>query len=146
MTQGSAPATEAARRFWASHGGDATTPEKLALGAESVFAQLQTGLARWVGAEGVHALTGRALELAQAAHPPLGAFSDAAVNRQVVEAAARAHGAGEVATSLITVIATLIDLLGRVVGEEMAVKMVEQTGAPRPHAASSSPGQGGRHG
>jgi hypothetical protein len=146
MTQGSAPAAEAARRFWARHGGDATTPEKLAAGAESVFAQLQTGLARWVGAEGVRALTGRALELARPAHPPLGALSGAAVDPQAVEAAARAHGAGEVATSLITVIATLIDLLGRVVGEEMAVRMVEQTGAPSPRGVRSTAGQGGRNG
>ena len=45
----------------------------------------------------------------------------------MIAAAVRAHGAAEVAAGMVALVATLIDLLGRIIGEEMAVRLVEET-------------------
>jgi hypothetical protein len=63
-----------------------------------------------------------------------------------VVSAVRTHGAPKVAAGMITVIATLIELLGRIIGEDMAVRLVEQTGAPSPREELSIPRQRGHHG
>ena len=44
----------------------------------------------------------------------------------------RAHSAAEVAAGMVALVAALIELLGRIIGEEMAVRLVEQTGIPSP--------------
>jgi hypothetical protein len=144
--QSSASATEAARRLWTRYASDKGSAEELATAAEHLFTHLEAGLARWVGAEGFRVLRGRALELAQTAHPALRDFSDGAWDVRVVASAVQANGARDVAVGIIAVIATLIDLLGRIIGQEMAVRLVEQTGAPSPRGQSSIPKQGERHG
>jgi hypothetical protein len=146
MPHNSASATEAARRLWARYAGDEATAEGLAAASERLFSELEARLARWVGAEGSHVLWGRALRLAQAGHPALGSLSDSEWGGRAVVSAVQAHGARQVAAGIMSVIATLIDLLGRIIGQEMAVRLVEQTGAPSPQGESSIRRQGGRHG
>ena len=146
MTQNSPSATEAARRLWVRYASDEATAEGLAAASERLFSELETRLARWVGAEGFRVLRGRALRLAQAAHPALGNLSDSEWGVREVVSTVKAHGAPEVAAGIISVIATLIDLLGRIIGEEMAVRLVEQTGVPSPGGQSSIRRQGERHG
>jgi hypothetical protein len=146
MTQSSGAATEAARRLWARSAGDAATPEEVAAATVRAFAQLEMGLSRWVGAEGFRALRGRAHGLVRSAHPALGALSADLGDGQGVVAAVRSHGAREVAAGITSLIAALIDLLGRIIGEEMAVRLVEQTGAANPRRESSLERQGGRDG
>jgi ABC-type phosphate transport system permease subunit len=46
----------------------------------------------------------------------------------------------------VSLIAALIELLGRVVGEEMAVQLIVQAGAGRPSGVSSNDEKGGRDG
>ena len=146
MTQISSAATEAARRLWARDGDDAVTPEELAAAAERVFAQLYTGLGRWVGAEGYRMLRSRAVGLTRSAHPALGAISGGLGDEEAVVAAVRAHGAAGVVASIIVVMATLIDLLARIIGEEMAVQLVEQTVTLSPRRAVTSESRGGHDG
>jgi hypothetical protein len=146
MPHNSASATEAARRLWVRYAGDEATAEGLATDSERLFSELGTRVARWVGAEGFRVLWGRALTLAQAGHPALGKLSDSEWGKQAVVSAVQAHSARQVAAGIISVLATLIDLLGRIIGQEMAVRLVEQTGAPSPSGESSTRRQGGRHG
>ena len=146
MTQSSASATEAAHRLWTRYASDPASAEKLGAASERLFSELETQLARWVGAEGFRVLRGRALNLAQAGHPALGKLSDSEWGMRAVVSAVQAHGARQVAAGIISVIATLIDLLGRIIGEELAVRLVEQTGAPGPRGQSSIRKQGERHG
>jgi hypothetical protein len=146
MTPNSASATEAARRLWARYADDEASAEELAAAAKRLFSQLETGLARWVGAEGFRVLSGRALRQAQASHPALGDLPDSGRDVGAVVSAVRTNGAPKVAAGMITVIATLIELLGRIIGEEMAVRLVEQTGAPSPREELSIPRQRGGHG
>ena len=133
--QASAAATEVARRHWARAGGDTSTPEEVAATAERTCTQLQAGLARWVGTEGYRALLHRALLLARAEHPALGSLTCHGGDQPLTTAAVRAHSAAEVTAGIVALVVTLIDLLSRVVGEEMAVQLVNQAMATSPRRA-----------
>jgi hypothetical protein len=136
--QGSPAATEVARRHWARAAGDTSTLEEVAATAERTCTQLQAGLARWVGTEGYRALLHRALLLARAEHPALGSLSFHGGDQPLTTAAVRAHSAAEVTAGLVVLVATLIDLLSRIVGEEMAVELVNQAVAASPRRASNT--------
>lgn len=132
MTPKSAAATDAARGLWARAAGSASVPDEVAVGAERMCTALRMGLGRWIGAEGYRALLDRALGLTCAEHPALYGLPCLGDDEMATEAAVRTHGAGEVAAGLVALVVTLIELLGRIIGEEMAVRLVEQTGIPSP--------------
>ena len=136
--QGSPAATEVAWRHWARAAGDTNTLEEVAAAAERTCTQLQAGLARWVGTEGYRALIDRALLLARAEHPVLGGLSCHGGGQPATTAAVRAHSAAEVRAGMVALVATLIDLLSRIVGEEMAVELVNQAVTRAPGARASS--------
>jgi hypothetical protein len=136
--QGSPAATEVAWRHWARAAGDTNTLEEVAAAAERTCTQLQAGLARWVGTEGYRALIDRALLLARAEHPVLGGLSCHGGDQPAITAAVRAHSAAEVRAGMVALVATLIDLLSRIVGEEMAVELVNQAVTRAPVARASS--------
>ncbi len=146
MTAPSASAMEVARDLWASGSGDVATPGELATAVERVFAQLHSGLARWIGAGGYRALLARAVGLTQPAHPALADVSWEVGGGQTVVAAVRVHGAAQVEAGIVTLIATLSGLLGRIVGEEMAVRLVEQAGRARIPEGANSERRGGGDG
>jgi hypothetical protein len=128
MTQRSAAATEVARRLWQLSVVDSTTPEDVAVAATRMCTGLRVGLTRWVGGMGYRALIDRALLLARAEHPALGSLSCHGGDEPVTTAAVRAHSAAEVGTGMVALVAALVELLGRILGEEMAVRLVEQSG------------------
>ena len=132
MTQRSAGATEVARGLWQRAVGDSTTPDDVAVAATRMCTELRAGLSRWVGGMGYRALIDRALLLARAEHPALGSLSCHGGDEPVTTAGVRAHSAAEVATGMVALVATLIDLLSRIVGEEMAVELVSQAVARPP--------------
>ena len=131
MTQRSPAATEVARRLWQGAVGDSNTPEDVAVAATRMCTELRVGLTRWVGAMGYRALLDRALLLARAEHPALGSLSCHGGDEPVTTAAVRAHSAAEVATGMVALVAALVELLGRILGEDMAVRLVEQIGIER---------------
>ena len=109
--------------------------------------ELRAGLSRWVGAMGYRALIDRALLLARAEHPALGSLSCHGEAEPVTTAAVRAHSAAEVATGMVALVAALVELLGRIIGQEMAVRLVEQIGIrrdPSPRGIVSTESKGGR--
>ncbi|MBA3343791.1 MAG: hypothetical protein H0T44_00615 [Gemmatimonadales bacterium] len=146
MTLRSPAATNAARRLWPRRPGDVSDPEEVAAAANRVCVQLRSGLARWVGSEGYRALLDRALGESAAHHPVLSSLSCHEGDEQAAVAAVRAYGSAEVAAGMVALVATLIDLLGRIIGEEMAVRLVEQSATPGPRRVSSTDRQGGRNG
>jgi hypothetical protein len=127
MTQRSAAATEVARGLWARAAGDTSSPEEVAAAAERTCTQLREGLGRWVGTMGYRALLDRALAMARAEHPALRSLSCGG-SEPVTTADVRSEGAAEVAAGMVALVAALVELLGRIIGEEMAVRLVEQTG------------------
>ena len=51
------------------------------------------------------------------------------------EAMARAvqeHGSAAVTEGMVALIARMVDLMSRIIGEELAIRMVEQVGVPSP--------------
>jgi hypothetical protein len=143
MTQA---ATDAARRLWVRGGGGATSAEEVGQATQHVCDELRAGLSRWVGAEGYRALLDRALQLSAPEHPVLRSFSCHDGDALAAAAAARAHGAAELATAVVALVTTLTDLLGRIIGEEMAVQLVEWTATSSPRTESSTESRGGRNG
>jgi hypothetical protein len=109
-------------------------------------AELRTGLGRWIGTEGYQALVDRALTLARPKHPVLGSFSCLGGDEQGTAAAVGAHGAADVAAGLVAFVTAVIELLGRIIGDEMAVRLVEQIAVPSPRGVVSNKIQGGRDG
>lgn len=142
----SAAATDAARRLWARIAGDASVPDGVPASAERMFADLRNGLGRWIGAEGYRVLVGRAMVLARAEHPALSGLSCLGGDQPATTAAVRAHGAGEVSVGLTALVAVLIELLGNIIGEDIAVHLVEQTSIPSQRTMASTGNGGGRDG
>lgn len=145
MTTSSTAATDAARHLWARIAGDTGSPEEIAAAAERMCFQLRLILRRWIGAEGYRALFNRALGLVQAEHPVLDGLS-CLEGEPVTVATVQAHGGAKVAAGLVALVAALIELLGRIVGEEMAVHLVGQVGMPSPRGVLSTEPEGGRDG
>ena len=150
MTSTPATATDAARRLWARAGCDNRAPEQVGAAAEQLCNRLRTGLARWIGAEGYRSLLDRAVRAARADHPVLGGLSCLGVGDEPGTAAAlAAKSNGDLAEGMVAVVATLIDSLGRIIGIEMAVRLVEQAGVeterPSPRGVVSNEPKGGRN-
>ena len=142
MTQVSAVATEAARQFWAHDGLEAGAPEEMAAAAEQGCARLRAVLIRWIGSEGYRALLDRALAQARAEHPAIAGLQRQGGDVEGVAVAVGVHSAAEVREGILALVARLIDLLSRLIGEDMATRLVEQAwaGGGRPVASTVTEG------
>jgi hypothetical protein len=113
-----------------------------------VLQKMQRALARWFGAQGCHALLERAIESTRVAHPALDELRIAvrASESGVVLApdAFSALGslpADEVLPACTSLIAALVTLLGQLVGDDVARRLVDQ-GWPESSGSQPPPGQG----
>lgn len=122
----SAAATEAARRLWAESAAGADTTETMVAAAERVCAALATGLVRWIGRDGYHSLLLRALEQVLPAHRWLANLRCEEGRVHGLAAGAPGHTAADVADGMLALIAMVVHVLGRITGEEMAIRLVEQ--------------------
>jgi hypothetical protein len=127
MTRRSPAATGVAQVVWALAAGDSTSPGEVAGAAERTCTELYTGLSRWIGTMGYRILFDRALALARAEHPALAGVACLGGDQPVITDIQLSPGAAEVAAGMVALVAILVELLGRIVGEEMAVRLVEQT-------------------
>ncbi len=125
--------TDAARRLWARLAGDTHEPVEIARVAGQLGAQLRLGLGRWIGVDAYQALLERAAVTARTTHPGLDGVSCLGEDSAVTLAAVRVHGSAAVVDGLVALVALVIELLGRIIGQEMARHLVEQCGAPPPH-------------
>jgi len=139
-------AADVARLLWTRAAGDTILPEDLVAPAERICAELRTGLGRWIGADGYRALLDRAIGQTRAAHPVLDSLRCNGSAEPVARAPARAHGSAEVAAGMVALVTELTELLGRIIGEEMAVRLVEQIGIPGPSGVVSTKRKAGRDG
>jgi hypothetical protein len=135
-----------AERLWSRAAGGATTPGEVAVAADQMCAQVGAGLRRWIGAAGYSALLDRALAQARSEHPVLDGVSCLGDDASVIVGVVRAQGAGQLSAGLVAVVSELVELLGRIIGAEMAVQLVEQISIPSPRGVVSTRPQGGRDG
>jgi hypothetical protein len=100
-----------------------------AAAAAEACGQLYRELARWVGADGCHALFARALAEARGNNSALTEIqlrerSDPYV--QGVAESITAHGEPATVTALESMLTVLVDLLRRLIGNDMAVKLIDR--------------------
>lgn len=139
-------ASDAARSLWSRAGGDSWEAAEVAEAVEYVRRVLGSGLGRWIGAEGYRALLDRARKQIREEHPALDGLAVLGEAEPVSAAAVAAQGTEAVAAGMVALLATMTGVLGRIIGEEMAVRLVEQIGTPSPRGAVSSDLSGGRNG
>lgn len=85
------------------------------------------------GADGCNALFARALARAEAQHPTLSELRRAdhdTIHLEGVAGTAALHGVGPVSAAIEALLAALIDILSRLIGEDMATQLINHE-APR---------------
>lgn len=92
--------------------------------------QLAAELSRWFGPYGYHALLMRALAQVRVDHPVLRHVHIGAPTAPYLDGladAAALHGADALIAGVEAVLSALIDLLGRLIGEDLAVTFIDRT-------------------
>ena len=87
-------------------------------------------LSRWVGPDGCHALFTRALSQARTGNPPLGQIKLRVGSEPYIGGVAEtvvAYGDAATAKGLESMLVYLVELLGRLVGDDMATKLIERS-------------------
>jgi len=101
-------------------------------------------LSRWVGPDGCHALFTRALAESRAQHAALGAVDLHARSDPYVDGVAEAimaHGDPATGEALEALLVRLVEILGRLIGDDMSMILIERSFAALPR---SGPIAGGR--
>jgi hypothetical protein len=101
----------------------------VAVAAERVGAALCTGLTRWIGSEGYHGLLLRALDEVRAGHPWMARLRCEGGRLNGLAAATGGQSAAAVRAGMLALIIALAGVLGRITGEEMAIRLMEQAWA-----------------
>ena len=123
------PAREIARRLIGSRP-DPPGADTAARAAASACEHLYRELSRWVGPDGCHALFTRALAQAQAEHPALEQIQLRARSEPYIDGVAAtimAHGDAATAEAFESVLVHLVELLGRLIGDDMAMKLIDRS-------------------
>lgn len=113
--------------------------------ADELFRQLAGELTRWFGSFGYHALFSRALADAKSHHPALDNVRIRSANEPSLEGLAESvarHGADAVTEGIIAMLMAFIDLLSRLIGEDMALKLLDQP-VPLHGPEADAPEEGG---
>ena len=136
LPRAQAPTRQLARRLIEarrSEGSEGDTPARAAAGASD---RLYRELSRWVGLDGCYALFSRALAQARTDYPALAQIQIRARSQPHIDAVAEtimAYGDPATAEGLEFMLECLIELLGRLIGEDMATKLIERSlAAPEP--------------
>lgn len=135
MNSPSKVANEASRRHWARSVGNASSPDAIAEAIDRICMDLRSTMSRWVGTESYDSLRERTL-----VHAPPSALRSHAFDGGdylATLAAIRSHGSDAVTEGIVRWLAHLIDALSRVVGEAVAVRLVEQTATAGPRSIVS---------
>lgn len=139
-------AAAVARRLWASAATEDSAPDVLAAAVDRICSHLRTGLGRWIGAEGYHSLLDQALGRVRPAHGVLRGFGCMGNEQAAILTAIQRYGSDAVLAAMVDLVAMLVELLGQIIGEEMAVRLVEQAGLPSSRAGVGTGTEGGRRG
>jgi hypothetical protein len=107
---------------------DSNAPD-LATAVNEAFARLSGALTRWFGPFGYHALLSRSLAHARSDHLALDTVRIRSATHPSLEGLAEGierHGADAVSEGIVATLVALIDLLSRLIGDEMALRLINQ--------------------
>jgi hypothetical protein len=130
-----------ARRLINSHRSERAEGQTAARAAAAACDQLYRELSRWVGADGCHALFTRALAQARTDHTALGQIQLHARSEPYIDGVAEtimAHGDPATAEALESMLVRLVELLGRLIGDDMGMKLIERSLAPTERGGGTS--------
>lgn len=137
------PARDLAHRLLGPEAGAAGAPDALAASATRACERVLENLSRWVGIDGADALFARALTRAQTQYPALGVVRfgpRSEICLEGIEESARTHGAAAAAEGVAGILTALIELLGRLIGDDLATQLVQQSLPDRPTHESQPTG------
>jgi hypothetical protein len=112
---------------------------------DETFRRLGGELTRWFGPFGYHALVSRALAEAKKDHPALDDVRVHSAQEPTLEGLAESiarHGSDAVTEGIIAMLMAFIDLLCRLIGEDMAFKLLDQP-VPLHGPEADAPEEGG---
>jgi hypothetical protein len=112
---------------------------------EEMFRHLDSELSRWFGPFGFHALFSRALAEARVHHPALDSVrihSAAEPSLDGLSESTARYGADAVTEGVIASLMGFIDLLSRLIGEDMTLKLLDQP-VPLREPQAGVPNKGG---
>jgi hypothetical protein len=121
-------------------GGDGSPETAAAL--QRVLVRVSQNLRDTMGEDGCTALFARALARTEAKHPVLTRIrrtSDGGIQLDAVVAGVEAHGVPAVTAGIEALLAALIDVLGRLIGEDMTVRIIEHDGPEAPTGGGAQP-------
>jgi hypothetical protein len=121
------PRRNIARRLIDSRRQEGTGADTAARAAASACDHLYRELARWVGVDGCHALFTRALAQARAEHSALAQIQLHPRSEPYIDGLAAtimAYGDAATAQALESMLIRLLELLGRLIGDDMAAKLI----------------------
>ena len=124
------PAPELARRLINSRRSERAGDNSPARAAAAACDHLYRELSRWVGPDGCHALFTRALAQAGTEYPALGEIQLRARSKPYIDGVAEtimAHGDPATAEALESLLVRLVELLGRLIGDDMAMKLIQRS-------------------
>ena len=125
-------------------GVETATAADAASAGERVFAAVSVSLMQWIGPDGSQALVTRALGLAQAHRPALKAIpppDQSALVLQQLAATVDPQDTNAVMDAAAMILTTLIELLGRLIGNDLAIRLIGHD-SPDRGAAHPRPGAG----
>lgn len=123
-------------------GVDKPSPVAVAAAAELAFQRLSENLVRWLGPDGSHALFTRALALAQAQNRALKVVpppARSALFLDALAANAEPHDTDAVMDGIVMIMTTLIELLTRLIGEDLTARLVAETAPGQVTGGARSP-------
>lgn len=141
-SSGPEPAPDAAERIWLRAVGAAAPQAEIAGRADRLWVDLRIGMVRWIGGEAYRALLSRSLSETKPGHPVLKGLTCFGEDEPAIRAAMRKHGADAVAAAMLAVLRAVTALLGRIMGDEMAVHLVEQNCLPSRRGRAPDAGGG----
>lgn len=98
--------------------------------AAAACGHLYRQLSRWVGPDGCHALFTRALAQARTEYPALEQIQLRARSEPYIDGVAQtimAHGDAATAEALESMLGRLVELLGRLIGDDMGMRLIERS-------------------
>lgn len=128
------PARQMARRLIKSRQQEGRAGGSRTRAVAAMSEALYDDLSRWVGRDGCHALFTRALAEAQVEYAILDQIKLRPRSEPYIDGITEiimGRGDGETADALESMLVHLIELLSRLIGDDMATKLIRSTAAPR---------------
>lgn len=106
----------------------ARSPDAVGAGLQRTLTRLSDSLRDALGDDGCSALLARALARTEQQHPALNSvrrLNDDSIYLDGVVQSVETHGAASVAAAVEALLAALVEILGRLIGEDMTIRIMD---------------------